>query len=223
MTARYLMVYLLVAGQYLHLGEIFAYSEITIAHEGNSLGTTATVTLGPSPLDGAVGTNIYKGNFIALTLDPDAKNYMALTDNTAEAFYTYVQITFANAVHLKGVLVVGAVDAESDGYPTIVETYDVSSYSACGAELAATCDTAICDAYTAIIAVSRTTDYRYLSLGAILVFECLITDFTAPYLDDATYTLGEAAIYRAFVPIVTADCTSSEYASEATISFWVLD
>ena len=81
---------MLVTGEFLHFGEIFAYSDITIGHEGNSLGTTAEVFAGPGPLDGADGTDIYRGSFIALVEDPEANAYMARTDNTETAWYTYV-------------------------------------------------------------------------------------------------------------------------------------
>jgi len=148
---------------------------------------------------------------------------MARTDNIEIAFLTFVQITFDRNVHVKGVRVVGAIDEPAQGYPTVVEWFtNNTGYVACGASLTATCDTAICDAYAAVVAVSRTEDYQYLSLGAIIVFECTITEFVATNPGDIIYELGTSAITW-YSPSLTADCTTAEYIAEITYVLTVFD
>ena len=148
---------------------------------------------------------------------------MAITTAASLAADTYIRLTFTNGIRddnvllVAGVLVIGRSGSDTErvqGYNTDVVALTTDSEVVCDSGITSTCSLSICDTPATGVEIRKTEDNQILSIGAIVIFECYLTDIGSLSVQDRIYQQGGSVLTIPVTFAVFADCAETEYLSD---------
>lgn len=118
-------------------------------------------------------------------------------------------------LNIAGVLVIGRAGTDTErpeGYNTEVVALTTTTDVVCATGISTTCSVSICNTAATGLEVRKTTDNTVLSIGGVIIFECLITSMTS-FVDGTQffYQQGDPAEIIPFVLTLVAECAQTEY------------